>query len=113
MTTIHEIDKEHNGYVTRNELEDILKMYMKETLNQYNISPILMKFSSIQNKILIDYNKFHKWILKDGRDYMSNMKKKTQMALGILVNNTGVNLNDIIPSKKDRPLELRTKQPSK
>jgi Ca2+-binding EF-hand superfamily protein len=29
MLTIKQIDKDHNGYVTRNELDDILKMYYK------------------------------------------------------------------------------------
>ena len=29
MLTIREIDKDHNGYVTRTELDDILKLYYK------------------------------------------------------------------------------------
>lgn len=32
--TIRQIDKDHNGYVTRNELDDILKLYFEEFLNK-------------------------------------------------------------------------------
>lgn len=74
MFTIRQIDKEHNGYVTRNELEDILKMYMKESLDHYNLAPILNQFSSIQNKILIDYMKFQKWVMQEGKEYYDNLK---------------------------------------
>jgi len=47
MFTIKQIDRDHNGYVTKNELDDILKMYMKQQLNQFSLEPILSKFSSI------------------------------------------------------------------
>ena len=47
MTTIDEIDKQHNGYVTRNELDDILKLNMKQDLANKNLFPIINKFSSI------------------------------------------------------------------
>lgn len=34
MLTIRQIDKDHNGYVTRNEIDDILKMYYVSFLNK-------------------------------------------------------------------------------
>lgn len=45
--TIKQIDKDHNGYVTRTELDDILKLKMKESLSKYNLTPIINKFCSI------------------------------------------------------------------
>lgn len=62
MRTIKEIDKDHNGYVTRTELDDILKMYYPPELDEKDISLIIKRFGSIQNKILIDYKSFKKWI---------------------------------------------------
>jgi Ca2+-binding EF-hand superfamily protein len=55
MLTIKEIDKDHNGYVTRTELDDILKIYYKAEFAARNILPFINKFGSISNKILIDY----------------------------------------------------------
>lgn len=62
MRSIKEIDKEHNGYVTSTELDDIVKIYYKELENK-NLKQIFRPFSSIQNKILIDYKKFRDSIL--------------------------------------------------
>ena len=63
MLRIKEIDKEHNGYVTRAELDDILKIIYKQKLMSRNLQPILDRFASIQNKILIDYKQFRDWIM--------------------------------------------------
>jgi len=62
MRTIKEIDKDHNGYVTRTELDDILKMYYPPELDEKDMNPIIKRFGSIQNKILIDYKAFKKWV---------------------------------------------------
>lgn len=62
---IYEIDKDHNGYVTRQELDDILKLVLKDTLNNRDLNPIINKFYSIQNKILIDYNQLRNWMEKE------------------------------------------------
>lgn len=51
---IKEIDKDHNGYVTCTELDDILKMFYSN-LEHRDLLPIIKKFSSVQNRILIDY----------------------------------------------------------
>ena len=61
MLTIRQIDKDHNGYVTRNELDDILKMYFEGFLHK-NYDKLLIQFSSIQNRILIDYMRFIEWV---------------------------------------------------
>lgn len=58
MLTIKQIDKDHNGYVTRNELDDILKLFYKSQLESKDLTVIVKRFGSIQNKILIDYKAF-------------------------------------------------------
>ena len=62
MRTINEIDKDHNGYVTATELDDILKLYYPDTLNDRELVPLIKKFSSIQNRILIDYKGWRDWV---------------------------------------------------
>ena len=62
MRTVSEIDKDHNGYVTCTELDDILKLFYPHQLEDRDLTPIIQKFSSVQNKILIDYKKFRDWI---------------------------------------------------
>ena len=47
MRTINEIDKDHNGYVTATELDDILKLYYPDALNDRELVPHIKKFSSI------------------------------------------------------------------
>ena len=47
MITIKQIDKDHNGYVTRTELDDILKMLYPNDLANRDLIPIIKIFSSI------------------------------------------------------------------
>ena len=47
MRTIKEIDKDHNGYVTRTEMDDIFKMYYPPELDEKDILPIIKRFGSI------------------------------------------------------------------
>lgn len=63
MKSIKDIDKEHNGYVTITELDDILKIYYKKELTDKNLKEIFKPFASIQNRILIDYKKFRDFLL--------------------------------------------------
>ena len=64
MKNIKDIDKEHNGYVTVTELDDILKLAYKKELEDKNLKEIFKPFASIQNRILIDYKKFRDFLLK-------------------------------------------------
>jgi hypothetical protein len=61
MRTIGEIDKDRNGYVTVVELDDILKLYYEQLVSR-ELTPIIKKFSSLQNRILIDYKGFRDWV---------------------------------------------------
>jgi Ca2+-binding EF-hand superfamily protein len=63
MKSIKDIDKEHNGYVTITELDDILKINYKKELTDKNLKEIFKPFASIQNRILIDYKKFRDFLL--------------------------------------------------
>ena len=74
MRTIKEIDKDHNGYVTRTELDDILKMYYPPELDEKDLTPIIKRFGSIQNKILIDYKAFKQWV----KDQIAEQGEKSE-----------------------------------
>jgi hypothetical protein len=63
IRTIKEIDKQRNGFVTSTELDDILKVFYKEELKGKDIKPVLKKYASIQNRILIDYKSFRDSII--------------------------------------------------
>ena len=54
------LDPSRNGYVTNQELEDTLKQMLPQKLLGYNLKPLLKRFASIQNKLLIDYKRFIK-----------------------------------------------------
>ena len=58
IRTIKEIDKQHNGFVTTTELDDILKIQYKEELGDRDLTKIMKKYASIQNRVLVDYKKF-------------------------------------------------------
>ena len=62
MRSIKEIDKEHNGYVTVTELDDIIKLHYKNQLANYSLKQIFRSFASIQNKVLIDYKQFRDFV---------------------------------------------------
>lgn len=47
MRRIKEIDKEHNGYVTSTELDDILRLSYKQELIGKNIKSIFKPYASI------------------------------------------------------------------
>ena len=64
LQTIKTIDKEKNGFVTNQELEDILKLFYKEQLGRYDLKPVLKQFSSQSNRLLINYTKFKKAIIE-------------------------------------------------
>lgn len=76
MFMIKEIDPDRNGYVTQTELDDIMKLKYAE-LEKRNLIPIISKYCSIQNKILIDYKKFKDFLVK-GMEIIK--AKESQMA---------------------------------
>jgi len=45
MGTIRTIDKDKNGFVTNQELEDILKLFYKTQLGHYDLKPVLKQFA--------------------------------------------------------------------
>jgi Ca2+-binding EF-hand superfamily protein len=47
MRTIGSIDKDHNGYVTASEMDDILKLFYNEEFESRDLLPLIKKFSSI------------------------------------------------------------------
>jgi uncharacterized membrane protein YkoI len=47
MRAIKEIDKEHNGYVTSTELDDILKLTYKQELANKNLKVLFKPYASI------------------------------------------------------------------
>ena len=63
MHTIRSIDGDKNGFVTNQELEDILKLCYKEQLGKYNLKPLFKEFASQSNRLLIDYTKFKEAIM--------------------------------------------------
>jgi len=57
---INSVDKDRNGYVTNTELDDILKIaypapFEDGGLKDANLKPLMRKFASSANKVLIDY----------------------------------------------------------
>ena len=65
MLTIKEIDKDHNGFVTSTELDDIIKLYYQKELMDKDLMPFINKFASLQNRILIHYKSFQKHLKKN------------------------------------------------
>ena len=51
------IDKDHTGFVTRTELDDILKILCPELMRR-DLNLIYRPFASNSNRILIEYKKF-------------------------------------------------------
>ena len=46
MQTIRTIDRDRNGFITNQELEDILKLFYKKKLGKYDLKPVLRNFAS-------------------------------------------------------------------
>jgi hypothetical protein len=61
---IYGIDRQHNGYVTTTELDDILKLNYKKELANKDLRLIMRKYASIQNRVLVDYKQFRDSLLQ-------------------------------------------------
>ena len=64
MLSIRSIDPIFNGIVTRNELDDILKISYPDQFSGKDLLPFIKTYRSIQNKILVDYRSMRDSILK-------------------------------------------------
>lgn len=64
MKIIREIDKDNNGFVTVTELDDILKIVYPSEFKDKDLSSFLKTYRSIQNKVLVDYQKMKEHIVK-------------------------------------------------
>lgn len=104
FNAIRQIDKDHNGFVTRAELDDILKLNIP-SLDKTELFPILNKFCSIQNKILIDYNNFKQWV----NTRVSNSNKESLKKLGV---GQIVKINSLINKTADPKNERNTTKSS-
>ena len=63
MKTIREIDKDHNGFVTDTELDDILKIHYPNDFKNKDLNIFMKKFRSIENKVLVDYQKIKEHVI--------------------------------------------------
>ena len=61
---IRQIDKDRNGYVTTQEIYDILREVYSVRLAKADLSKIVKPFASIQNPILVDYGSWRDWVLQ-------------------------------------------------
>jgi Ca2+-binding EF-hand superfamily protein len=65
MKCIKEIDKDNNGYVTTQELDDIYKLNYPDELGDKDLKRLFRAFSSIQNTILIDYKRMRDFLVEE------------------------------------------------
>ena len=59
---IREIDRDHNGYITWTEAEDMLKLIYPEQLKNKSLKIMLRPFCSPANKVLLDYKQLKQFI---------------------------------------------------
>jgi len=75
MRIIQEIDRDHNGYVTSTEMDDILRILHPAQLEGINLKSLLKPFCSSANKVLLDYKMFRDFI-RDGLEGLTRAKAK-------------------------------------
>lgn len=57
---LRELDPSRNGYVTSEELEELFKSIYPHQLEHVSLVSVFRPFASIQNKLLIDYERLRK-----------------------------------------------------
>ena len=67
-----EIDPDRNGFLTQQELDDIFRESYREQMAGKNMFGLVKEFRSATNKILVDYNRFKKWVYSA----LTNRKRK-------------------------------------
>lgn len=70
MKMVYNIDKDHNGYITTTELDDILKITYPKQLGNVNLKNTMKPFCSSSNKVLLDYRYFRDFM----KDVLENKK---------------------------------------
>ena len=86
---LREIDERLTGFVTKTELEDIMKIVYEEELADKDLADIIQPFCSIINKIVVDYRAFKEYLnskvkgydFKQGRSSLDASIRKSQLAL--------------------------------
>ena len=84
---INSVDKDRNGYVTNTELDDILKIaypaaFEDGGLKDANLKPLMRKFASSANKVLIDYIQFRDFIntgLRNNREILHSKAQQKRL----------------------------------
>ena len=61
---MRDLDPSRNGYVTSEELEELFKSIYPKQLNSVNLIKVFKPFASIQNKLLIDYERVRRALQK-------------------------------------------------
>ena len=61
---IREIDKQKNGYVTDQELQDIFKECYPDKLRDFEFKGLFQRFSLGSNRLLIDYNQLRNFFFQ-------------------------------------------------
>ncbi len=69
MRCIKDIDKDNNGYVTNQELDDILKLIYPDEFGDKDLKRLFRKFESIQNTLLIDYKRLRNFLVIELKKY--------------------------------------------
>ena len=69
-----EIDPDRNGFLTQQELDDIFRENYREQMVGRHIFGLVKEFRSATNKILVDYNRFKKWVYSN----LTSRRKKEQ-----------------------------------
>jgi len=82
MKTIRSIDRDKNGYVTNQELEDILKLHYNSQLQKFDLKPLFKEFCSQSNRLLINYSSFKERIIEELAKLEVGIEQTLQTARG-------------------------------
>ena len=89
--TFREVDPDRNGFLTQQELDDIFRENYREQMHGKHLFGLIKEFRSATNKILVDYNKFKKWIYsklltqkKTDKDQIAGLASKRAMIEEVL-----------------------------
>ena len=63
---------QRNGFITKTELDDIIKVLFEKELQNRDLSEIIKPYQSINNKILVDYKRFVENIVRKRKMIDSN-----------------------------------------